>query len=109
MPQSHCVSHTTRVHARAGCSVQVQACLMRVIEPTLKTPGCLHFALQQCDSDPLLWQIAGYWQDECAMQAYFNSSVMEVYSVLLNEQMIERLEFHTFTEEVAVPMQKHAG
>ncbi|MCH4871538.1 MULTISPECIES: putative quinol monooxygenase [Pseudomonas] len=109
MPQSHCVSHTTRVHARAGCSVQVQACLMRVIEPTLKTPGCLHFALQQCDSDPLLWQIAGYWQDECAMQAYFNSSVMEVYSVLLNEQMIERLEFQTFTEEVAVPMQKHAG
>ncbi|WP_324830524.1 putative quinol monooxygenase [Pseudomonas saxonica] len=109
MPQSHCVSHTTRVHARAGCSVQVQACLMRVIEPTLKTPGCLHFALQQCDSDPLLWQIAGYWQDECAMQAYFNSSVMEVYSVLLNEQMIERLEFQTFTEEVAGPMQKHAG
>ena len=109
MPQSHCVSHTTRVHARAGCSVQVQACLMRVIEPTLKTPGCLHFALQHCDSDPLLWQIAGYWQDECAMQAYFNSSVMEVYSVLLNEQMIERLEFQTFTEEVAVPMQKHAG
>ena len=109
MPQSHCVSHTTRVHARAGCSVQVQACLMRVIEPTLKTPGCLHFALQQCDSDPLLWQIAGYWQDECAMQAYFNSSVMEVYSVLLNEKMIERLEFQTFTEEVAVPMQKHAG
>lgn len=109
MPQSHCVSHTTRVHARAGCSVQVQACLMRVIEPTLKTPGCLHFVLQQCDSDPLLWQIAGYWQDECAMQAYFNSSVMEVYSVLLNEQMIERLEFQTFTEEVAVPMQKHAG
>lgn len=109
MPQSHCVSHTTRVHARAGCSVQVQACLMRVIEPTLKTPGCLHFALQQCDSDPLLWQIAGYWQDECAMQAYFNSSVMEVYSVLLNEQMIERLEFQTFTEEVAFPMQKHAG
>lgn len=109
MPQSHCVSHTTRVHARAGCSVQVQACLMRVIEPTLKTPGCLHFALQQCDSDPLLWQIAGYWQDECAMQAYFNSSVMEVYSVLLNEQMIERLEFQTFTEEIAVPMQKHAG
>ena len=43
------------------------------------------------------------------MQAYFNSSVMEVYSVLLNEQMIERLEFQTFTEEVAVPMQKHAG
>ena len=82
---------------------------MRVIEPTLKTPGCLHFALQQCDSDPLLWQIAGYWQDECAMQAYFNSSVMEVYSVLLNEQMIERLEFQTFTEEIAVPMQKHAG
>ena len=109
MPQSHCVSHTTRVHARAGCSAQVQACLTHVIEPTLKTPGCLHFALQQCDSDPLLWQVAGYWRDECAMQAYFNSSVMEVYSVLLNEQMIERLKFQTFTEEVAVPMQKHAG
>lgn len=109
MPQSICVSHTTLVRARAGCSPQVHACLKQIIEPTLLTSGCLHFALQQCDSDPLLWHVAGYWRDDCAMQAYFNSSVMDVYSVLLNEQMIERLEFQTFTEEVAVQLQKRAG
>lgn len=58
MPQSNAVSHMTLVRARAGCSVQVEACLSQLIEPTLKTPGCLHFVLQHCQTDPLLWQVA---------------------------------------------------
>ena len=98
MPQSNAVSHMTVVRARAGCSVQVQACLSQLIEPTLQTPGCLHFALQHCQSDPLLWQVAGYWQDETSMQAYFNSSLMDVYGVLVYQQVVDSLDFKTFND-----------
>ena len=98
MPQSNAVSHMTLVRARAGCSVQVEACLSQLIEPTLKTPGCLHFVLQHCQTDPLLWQVAGYWQDEPSMQAYFNSSLMDVYGVLVHQQVIDSLDFQTFND-----------
>ena len=98
MPQSNAVSHMTLVRARAGCSARVEACLSQLIEPTLQTPGCLHFALQHCDNDPLLWQVAGYWQDETSMQAYFNSSLMDVYGVLVYQHVVDSLDFKTFND-----------
>ena len=98
MPQSNAVSHMTLVRARVGCSAQVEACLSQLIEPTLQRPGCLHFALQHCQSDPLLWQVAGYWQDEPSMQAYFNSSLMDVYGVLVHQQVVDSLDFQTFND-----------
>lgn len=98
MPQPHAVSHMTLVRARAGCSAQVEACLSQLIEPTLLTPGCLHFALQHSHSDPMLWHVAGYWQDEPSMQAYFNSSVMDVYSLLVHQQVVDSLDFQTFSD-----------
>ena len=97
MPQHIAVSHMTLVRARAGCSEQVQACLNQMIEPTLKTHGCLHFALQHSTSDPLLWHVAGYWQDEPFMQAYFNSSAMDVYSMLVQQNVVDSLDFQTFS------------
>lgn len=109
MPQSYAVSHMTLVRARAGCSAQVHACLKKLIEPTLKTPGCLHFALQHCDSDPLLWHVAGYWQDQCAMQAYFNSPLMDVFSTLLNQHVVDSLDFQTFNEQASAQMRKRAS
>ena len=98
MPQLNAVSHLTLVRARAGCSARVEACLSQLIEPTLQTPGCLHFALQHCDTDPLLWHVVGHWQDEPSMQAYFNSPVMEVYSVLVHQQVVESIDFKTFSD-----------
>ena len=98
MPQSNAVSHMTVVRARAGCSAQVQACLNQLLEPSRKTAGCLHFALQHCDSDPLLWHVAGYWQDEPSMQAYFNSAAMDIYSVLVHRQVVEHIDFKTFSD-----------
>ena len=98
MPQSTVAIHTTRVLARAGCSGQVEACLSQLIEPSLQTPGCLHFALQHCDNDPLLWQVAGYWQDEPSMQAYFNSALMDIYGTLVHQQVVDSLDFQTFSD-----------
>lgn len=109
MPQPIAVSHMTLVRARAGCSEQVQACLNQIIEPTLKTPGCLYFALQHSHSDPLLWHVTGYWQDELSMQAYFNSSAMEVYSVLVQQQVVDSLDFQTFSEALFEPLQMRAS
>ena len=97
MPQSNAVSHMTLVRARAGCSARVEACLNQLIEPTLQTPGCLHFALQHCHSDPSLWKVAGYWQDEPSMQAYFNSALMDIYGVLVQQQVVDSLDFQTFS------------
>lgn len=98
MPQSNAVSHMTLVRARAGCSARVEACLSQLIEPTLQTPGCLHFALQHCDNDPLLWQVAGYWQNEISMLAYFNSSLMDIYGALVHQQVVDSLDFQTFSD-----------
>ena len=98
MPQPHAVSHMNLVSARAGFSAQVEACLSQLIEPSLQTPGCLHFALQQCDNDPLLWQVAGYWQDEPSMQAYFNSALMDIYGTLVHQQVVDSLDFQTFSD-----------
>ncbi len=109
MPQPIAVSHMTVVRARVGCSAQVQACLNQLIEPTLRTPGCLHFALQHSRSDPLLWHVAGYWQDEPSMQAYFNSPLMDVYSVLVQQQVVERLDFQTFSDAQLSHVQMRAG
>lgn len=109
MPQHTAVSHLTLVRARAGCSAQVLACLNPLIEQTLQTPGCLQFTLQPSLTDPLLWHVAGSWQDESSMLAYFNSPLMNVYSVLVQQQVVERLDFQTFSEEACAPLQMLAS
>ena len=109
MPQSLTVSHMTVVRARLGCSAQVQACLNQLIEPTLQMPGCLHFALQHSHSDPQQWHVAGYWQDNRSMQAYFNSPLMDIYSVLVTEQVVEHMDFQTFSEVQLSRLQMRAG
>ncbi|WP_300730132.1 putative quinol monooxygenase [Pseudomonas sp.] len=109
MPQHTVVSHLTLVRARVGCSAQVHACLQPLIEPTLQTPGCLQFTVQHSQRDPLLWQVAGYWQDEPSMQAYFNSPLMEVFSVLVQQQVVDSLDFQTFNEAASSPLQMRAG
>ena len=32
------------------------------------------------------------------MQAYFNSSVMDVYSLLVHQQVVDSLDFQTFSD-----------
>ena len=109
MPQSPVVSHTTLVRARIGCAAQVQTCLNQLIEPTLQTPGCLHFSLQHSHSDPLLWHVAGYWLDEPSMQAYFHSPVMQVYSELVHEQVVDHLDFQTFSDVACAGLRQRTG
>ncbi|OZY37802.1 antibiotic biosynthesis monooxygenase [Pseudomonas lundensis] len=109
MPQSTVAIHTTRVLARAGCSGQVEACLSPLIEPTLQMQGCLHFALQQSRNEPLLWHVVGYWQDQASMLAYFETPLMQVYSVLMHSHVVDRLDFQSDCEAAVSGLQKRAG
>lgn len=92
------VSHLTLVRARAGCTLQLGECLSQLLEPSRQSPGCMHFELQHSQSDPRLWQVAGYWRDEVSMMAFFNSPAMQVFSQLVSQQMVDSLEFKTFSD-----------
>ncbi|WP_095106538.1 antibiotic biosynthesis monooxygenase family protein [Pseudomonas sp. Irchel 3E20] len=104
------VSHMALVRARAGRSMDLGARLSSLIEPTLGAPGCLHFALQHSLCDPDLWQVCGFWRDAQAMTAHFNSPALNVFAQLVQDGVVERLDFHTFSE-VSRPqdMQRLAG
>lgn len=43
------------------------------------------------------------------MQAYFNSPLMDVYSVLVQQQVVERLNFQTFSQAPLSHLQMRAG
>ena len=98
MPKPISVSHLTLVRARAGCTLQLGECLSQLLEPSRQSPGCMHFVLQHSLSDPQEWQVAGYWRDEVSMTAYFNSPTMQVFSQLVSLQMVDSLEFKTFSD-----------
>lgn len=96
MPQSTVAIHTTRVLPRAGCfGPGREACLSPLIEPTLQMQGCLHFVLQQSRNEPLLWHVVGYWQDQASVLAYFESPLMQVYSVLMHNHVVDHLDFQS--------------
>jgi len=102
MPQSSSVSHLAFARARDGQRAQLGMRLSSLIEPTLRAPGCLHFALQQSMRDPDLWLVSGLWSSEEAMNAYFSTPELQVFSELVQELVVSSLDFHTFETVSAV-------
>lgn len=92
------VSHMAFVRARAGRSLELGARLSSLIAPSRQAPGCLHFALQHSLCDPELWLVSGFWVDQPAMTAYFSSPAMEVFGELVQELVVNSLDFHTFSD-----------
>ncbi|MFW9078197.1 antibiotic biosynthesis monooxygenase family protein [Pseudomonas sp. P2757] len=92
------VSHMAFVRARAGRSAELGVRLSALIEPSRAAAGCLSFALQhsQCDSE--LWLVCGFWSNQQAMTAYFNSPAMQVFGELVQELVVNSLDFHTFKD-----------
>lgn len=108
MPNPGPVSHLAFARARTGCSAHLGVRLSSLIDPTLKAPGCLHFALQQsmCDSD--LWLVSGLWSSEQAMNAYFSTPELSVFADVVQELVVSSLDFHTFaTVSAAQARQMH--
>ncbi|PYC42698.1 putative quinol monooxygenase [Pseudomonas protegens] len=91
------VSHMAFVRARAGRSTELGARLSSLIEPSRQASGCLHFALQhsQCDAD--LWLVSGFWSSQQTMTAYFNSPTMAIFAELVQDLVVNSLDFHTFS------------
>ena len=92
------VSHMAFVRAQAGRSMELGARLSSLIEPSRQAKGCLHFALQQSLCDPELWLVSGFWIDQPAMTAYFSSPAMAVFGELVQELVVNSLDFHTFSD-----------
>lgn len=92
------VSHMAFVRARAGRSMELGARLSSLIEPSRQARGCLHFALQHSLCDPDLWLVSGFWADQQAMTAYFGSPAMAIFGELVQELVVNHLDFHTFSD-----------
>ncbi|MHC8373428.1 putative quinol monooxygenase [Pseudomonas sp. MDT1-85] len=92
------VSHMAFVRARAGRSAELGARLSALIEPSRNAPGCLSFALQHSQCDPELWLVSGFWANQQAMTAYFGSPAMQIFAELVQELVVNSLDFHTFKD-----------
>ncbi|WP_028683258.1 antibiotic biosynthesis monooxygenase family protein [Pseudomonas chlororaphis] len=92
------VSHMALVRARAGRSTELGARLSSLIEPSRQATGCLQFALQhsQCDAD--LWLVSGFWSSQQAMTDYFCSPAMAIFAELVQDLVVNSLDFHTFRD-----------
>jgi quinol monooxygenase YgiN len=86
------------VRARAGRSAQLGVLLSALIEPSRVAPGCLNFALQHSQGDPQLWLVSGFWVNQQAMTAYFSTPAMEVFAELVQDLVVDSLDFHTFMD-----------
>ncbi len=95
-------SHMAFIRARAGCSEALGVRLSELLEPSRQAPGCLQFSLQHSQGDPALWLVCGFWSDQAAMTAYFNTPAMLVFAELVQQVLVDSLDFHTF-REVAQP------
>lgn len=91
------VSHMAFIRARLGRTTELGARLSSLIEPSRQTPGCLHFALQHSQCDAELWLVSGFWSSQQAMTAYFNSPAMAIFAELVEDLVVNSLDFHTFS------------
>ncbi|MGF6112390.1 putative quinol monooxygenase [Pseudomonas frederiksbergensis] len=92
------VSHMAFVRARAGRSAELGARLSALIEPSRSASGCLSFALQHSQCDPDLWLVSGFWTHQQAMTAYFSTPAMQIFADLVQDMVVNSLDFHTFKD-----------
>ncbi|HCS44852.1 MAG TPA: antibiotic biosynthesis monooxygenase [Pseudomonas sp.] len=92
------VSHMAFVHARVGRSAELGVRLSALIEPSRSAPGCLNFALQHSQCDPQLWLVSGFWMNQQTMTAYFSTPAMQIFAELVQDLVVNSLDFHTFKD-----------
>jgi quinol monooxygenase YgiN len=90
------VTHLAFIRASSGRSAELGARLRDLLEPSLRTPGCLSFSVQRSQADTDLWLLSGSWCDQQAMSGYFASPTLEVFGELVQAQVVSSLDLHTF-------------
>lgn len=91
------VSHLVSLRASAGNSARLGARLSALIAPSSSTGGCLYFALQQSMTDKDVWVISGVWADASAMNDWFTTPELKIFSELVTERLVSSLDFQTFS------------
>lgn len=117
MSRSSIVSHHVAARASAGRSEQLGAALSTLIAPASAAPGCLHFALSKSLTDGDVWVISGSWSGEQAMNAWFCSPDLTVFSELVVGRVVTHFDFQTFVSvsaseaeaAYALPLERKAG
>ena len=95
MTQPQPVTHLAIIRASSGRSAELGARLRDLLEPSLRTPGCLSFTIQRSQADDDLWLLSGSWRDQQAMSGYFASPTLEVFGELVQTQVVSSLDLHT--------------
>lgn len=90
------VTHLAFIRASTGRSAELGMRLRDLLEPSLRTPGCLNFTVQRSQVDDDLWLLSGSWADPQAMNGYFASPTLSVFSELVQEQVLSSMHLHTF-------------
>lgn len=90
------VTHLAFIRASTGRSAELGMRLRDLLEPSLRTPGCLNFSVQRCQVDDDLWLLSGSWTDPQAMNGYFASPTLAVFSDLVQERVLSSMHLHTF-------------
>jgi len=90
------VTHLAFIRAASGRSAELGARLRDLLEPSLRTPGCLSFSVQRSQADADLWLLSGSWCDQQAMSGYFASPTLDVFGELVQAQVVSSLDLHTF-------------
>jgi quinol monooxygenase YgiN len=96
MTQPQPVTHLAFIRASNGRSAELGMRLRDLLEPSLRTPGCLSFNVQRSQVDADLWLLSGSWRDQQAMRGYFASPTLAVFGELVQEQFVSSLDLHTF-------------
>ena len=117
MSKSSVVSHHITARASAGRSERLGTVLSGFVASASVAPGCLHFALQRSMTDGDLWVLNGTWVDEQAMNAWYCSPDLTVFSELVASRLVSSVDFQTFVSvsvseaqaAFGAPFEKKAG
>lgn len=96
MTQTQPVTHLAFIRASNGRSAELGMRLRDLLEPSLRTPGCLSFNVQRSQVDADLWLLSGSWSDLQAMRGYFASPTLQAFGELVQQQFVSSLDLHTF-------------
>jgi quinol monooxygenase YgiN len=96
MTSTQPVTHLAFIRASSGRSAELGARLRDLLEPSLRTPGCLSFTVQRSQVDADLWLLSGSWQNQQAMSGYFASPTLQMFGELVQARVVSSLDLHTF-------------
>ncbi|OQR29130.1 hypothetical protein BWR59_22880 [Pseudomonas sp. Bc-h] len=109
MQSTSVVSHQVTLRARAGHSAQLGARLSTLIVPSSNAAGCLHFALHRSMTEDDVWVLFGLWADKSAMNDWFATPELNIFTALVTELLVSSLDFQTFANVTQAQAERAYG